>query len=67
MEINRIKSGVYKCKDSKGVFIITGGEATVSGLWVAFQCETHEECRDDNSWAVQFKTKKQLLTYASKF
>lgn len=67
MKVTKIKEGVYKVTDSKGTWIARGGYATMNNKWVANECDKYEDCTDENSWAVQFDTFKQLKQYAQKF
>ncbi len=65
MKVNKIQKGVYKIKNSKGTWIARGGfAATVNGKWMAFDCNTYEDCSDFNNWGVQFDTFKQLKEFA---
>ena len=68
MIVNKIHKGVYKIKDSQGTWIARGGFAgTVSGKWMAFDCNTYEDCSDMNNWGVVFDTFKELKEYAKKW
>tara|TARA_B100000963_G_C22640839_1_gene680449 strand:- start:1221 stop:1424 length:204 start_codon:yes stop_codon:yes gene_type:complete len=64
MKVTRIREGVYRVKDSEGTWIARGGSATVNGGWQAFDCINPEECSNENNWAVQFDTFKQLKDYS---
>ena len=67
MKVNKIRTGVYKIKDSKGTWIATGGYDTMNGKWTAFDASTREDCTTLNNWAVQFDTFKQLKQFANNF
>jgi hypothetical protein len=64
MKVTKLRTGVYKVEGLGDTFIIRGGEATNSHKWIANSCTKEEDCADDNNWAVQFDTKKELLNYA---
>ena len=68
MKVTKLKKGVYKVVDSKGTWIARGGfDGTDNGKWVANDCETLEDCNDNNSWAISFNTFKELKEYAKSF
>ena len=64
MKVNKIQEGVYKIKDSKGIWIAVGGFATINGKWTAYEANTYEDCATINNWGVQFDTFKQLKEFA---
>ncbi len=66
MRSQRIKNTsipTYKVTDEKGTFIIRKVECG----WIANECSNKDDCTDLNSWAVCFKTKRELLKYAKSF
>jgi hypothetical protein len=67
MKVTKIYTGCYKVVDNKGTFIIKGGAQTVTGEWVAFETDSPSNTTDENSWGVQFKTKKELIDYSQSF
>ena len=64
MKVTKLKEGVYRIKDSKGIFIVKGGFSTDNKKWIAFDCETLDKCSDKNNWGVSFDTFKQLKQFA---
>ena len=67
MKVTKISKGTYKVVDAKGTWIARGGEATVSGMWVANDCDNEYDTNCENSWAVEFKTFAQLKRYSKSF
>ena len=67
MKVTRIREGIYKIVDSKGTWIAKGGFATVNNKWQAFECDREEDCSNENNWAVEFDTFKQLKKFSQSF
>jgi len=67
MKVTKIQQGVYKVVDSQGTWIAKGGCATVNGEWGAWDCDNYDDCTNSNSWAVSFKTFKQLKQFSQSF
>lgn len=67
MKVTKLGLGIYKVVDAKGTWIARGGEATVNGMWVANDCGNADDTTCENSWAVEFKTFKQLKSFSQSF
>ena len=67
MKVTKISKGTYKVTDNQGTWIARGGEQTVNGLWIAFDCSNEDDCSNDNNWGVDFKTFAQLKRYSQSF
>ena len=67
MKVTKISKGTYKVVDAQGTWIARGGEATVNGMWTAFDCDNEVDCSVDNNWAVEFKTFAQLKRFSQSF
>ena len=67
MKVTKLGIGIYKVVDAQGTWIARGGEATVNGMWVANDCDNAEDTNCSNSWAVEFKTFKQLKRFSQSF
>lgn len=67
MKVSKITEGVYKVTDKQGTWIAKGGFATSNNKWTAYDADNADDCSNENNWAVQFDTFKQLKKYAQSF
>lgn len=69
MKTTKITSGIYKISDKNGTVIIRKicGEDTNTISWIANECDTLDDCNDNNSCCVAFKTKKELINWIKSF
>jgi hypothetical protein len=74
VQVQKIKSGVYKVKTDKGIFMIRGGASFNSdskffknGGYEIWTASSNEECNDENCWAYGAQSKKIALQVIKDF
>ena len=69
MIVSKIREGVYKVTDEKGVWMAMRIFASDSNksYWCGWECDDENKTSDSNSWGVNFPTFKALKEFSNNY